>query len=345
MSHRLNRRDFLKLAGYLPLALAIPSSAQTLHSLPSFQAQNKNILIIVFDAFSAYHLPIYGYRRNTVPNISRLAERAVVYHNHYAGANYTTPATASLLTGTLPWSHRAFQFDKVTDSFTDKTLFRAFKNHYRVAYTHNSLANALLKQFSGNLDNYVPSDRLLLTTDGLIETLFGEDEDIASIAWTRAIKREEDRSTYSLFLSDLYERYMDRKIKSFKADFPRGIPNVKSHNFFILEDAIDWLQREIPGYPRPFLGYFHFMPPHAPYKTHKDFYGTFENDGYRPPAKPTDIFTDSSPSKKLRRDRSWYDEFILYLDREFGRLFDYFESSGVLEDTWVILTSDHGELF
>jgi len=346
MSSRLNRREFLKLAGFLPLGLAIPPAAKLFHPLPSLQNSKKNVIIIVFDAFSAYHLPIYGYARYTAPNITRLSERAVVYHNHYAGANFTTPATASLLTGALPWSHRALQYnDMVAESFTDKNLFRAFKNHYRVAYSHNSLANTLLKQFSNNIDDYIPSSKLLLTTDGFVDTFFEKDDDTAGVAWTRIIKRDEDRSTYSLFLSDLYERYMTDKIESFKALFPRGIPNVKSHNFFLLEDAVDWLQREIPNYPRPFLGYFHFMPPHAPYKTHKDFYGAFENDGFQPPAKPRDIFTDTSPNKKLLRDRSWYDEFILYLDREFGRLFDYFESSGILEDTWVVLTSDHGELF
>ena len=40
-----------------------------------------------------------------------------------------------------------------------------------------------------------------------------------------------------------------------------------------------------------------------------------------------------------------YDEFILYVDREFGRLFDYLESSGILDNTWIIMTSDHGEMF
>jgi Arylsulfatase A and related enzymes len=344
--NRLSRRDFLKFASVLPLGLAIPSVAKILHPLPFLQSRKKNVIVIVFDAFSAYHLPIYGYPRNTAPNISHLAERAVVYHNHYASANFTTPATASLLTGALPWSHRALHYyNTVTESFTDKNLFSAFQNYYRIGFSHNPLANTLLRQFSGNLDEFVPWNTLLLTTDGFVDTLFKRDEDIAGVAWTRAIKREEDRSTYLLFLSELYETYMEDKIKSFKPSFPRGLPNVKSHNFFLLEDAIDWVKRDLTRYPQPFLGYFHFMPPHAPYKTHKDFYETFADDGFRPPVKPEDFFTEFNPNKKLRRDRSWYDEFILYLDREFGRLFAHLESSGMLEDTWVVLTADHGELF
>jgi arylsulfatase A-like enzyme len=35
----------------------------------------------------------------------------------------------------------------------------------------------------------------------------------------------------------------------------------------------------------------------------------------------------------------------LYVDSEFGRLYQDLEKSGTLENTWVILTSDHGEMF
>jgi hypothetical protein len=52
----------------------------------------------------------------------------VVYHNHYAGGNYTTPGTASLLTGTLPWKHRAFQpGGNVDEAYVEKNIFSAFE--------------------------------------------------------------------------------------------------------------------------------------------------------------------------------------------------------------------------
>ena len=45
------------------------------------------------------------------------------------------------------------------------------------------------------------------------------------------------------------------------------------------------------------------------------------------------------------RDRLAYDEFILYVDREFARFYGALEASGLLENTWVVFTSDHGEMF
>jgi choline-sulfatase len=43
--------------------------------------------------------------------------------------------------------------------------------------------------------------------------------------------------------------------------------------------------------------------------------------------------------------RREYDEFILYVDSEFDRLFKYLEQEGLLDNTWVVVTSDHGEVF
>jgi choline-sulfatase len=91
------------------------------------------------------------------------------------------------------------------------------------------------------------------------------------------------------------------------------------------------------------MGYFHMLPPHAPYRTSQEFYNTFKDDNFQTIKKPIDIFgTDKEATLvKARRD---YDEFILYCDKEFGRLYDLLESSGTLDNTWLILTSDHGEM-
>jgi len=86
MKSRFNRRDFLKLAGALPLGLF----TSKLDKHFSLQSDKKNVVIVVFDAFSAYNMSLYGYPRETTPNITRLAERATVYHNHYATSNFTT---------------------------------------------------------------------------------------------------------------------------------------------------------------------------------------------------------------------------------------------------------------
>lgn len=345
MKRPLSRREFLQLAAIASFGLAtsrlalVPNDSQA-------PPETKNILIIVFDALSARNISLYGYPRETMPVLARLSERAVVYHNHFAAGSFTTPGTASLLTGTLPWTHRAFRYNgTVAEPFLSRNIFSAFPDHYRIAYSHNPLVNTLFDQFASDLNAYIPRERLFLTSDGLVERLYKDDEDIATLSWARTIKHKEGGYAYSLFLSHIYEHFRDRRIRNLKPLFPRGIPQIAGDNYFLLERATDWLRAQLKGLPQPFLGYFHFLPPHYPYKTHRDFFGKFENDGYKPPQKPEDPLTQRKSPENLLKWRTWYDEFILYVDREFGRLFNFLEESKLLENTWVIFTSDHGEMF
>jgi arylsulfatase A-like enzyme len=54
---------------------------------------------------------------------------------------------------------------------------------------------------------------------------------------------------------------------------------------------------------------------------------------------------ESKPERELIKKRRLYDEFILYVDYEFDRLYRGLEASGLLENTYLVLTSDHGEMF
>ncbi len=347
MKPRLNRRDFLKLAGLAPLSVAAPRVMQAFGIPQTTNAGQQNVLIVVFDAFSAYHISMYGYARQTTPNLARLAERAVVFHNHYAGGSFTTPGTASLLTGTLPWTHRAFQSKSVVaDPYVSRNFFSAFQDYYRIAYTHNGWANILLEQCAKELDELVPWKSLFLRSfSGFLQTFFGKDIDTASVSWTRNINIKAGYA-YSLFLSHLYEILEKNKAADIQAKFPRGIPSTGfADSEFILENAIDWIGNRLPVIPQPFMGYFHFLPPHGPFNTSHEFYNRFKNDGFVPVDKPEWVFTEGETREELLEMRIAYDEFILYVDKEFGRLFNYLEASGLLENTWVVFTTDHGELF
>lgn len=345
MKTQTTRRDFLKLTGALPVGFVTSQLLRKAGLNPLYQqGQKKNILVIVFDAFSAYNIPFYGYQRETTPNISKLAQRAIVYHNHYAGGNFTTPGTASLLTGVLPWTHRAFNPGGiVSDSFVSQNIFSAFPNHYRIAYTHNGWANILLEQFGEHITELIQREDLLLSSpDTLIPSMFKNDEDIATVSWIRAMKKKEEGHAYSLFLSQWFEQLEENRIKNLKPIYPRGLPSSAGSDF-LLETSVDRIMERLKAIEQPFLGYFHFLPPHDPYHTHHDFYNYFLDDKYTPIEKPIDIFA-KRVFHNLPQKRREYDEFILYCDREFARLYSFLESSGLLEDTWLILTSDHGEL-
>lgn len=344
MKKNLSRRDFLKISGALSMGAIGSPYLKLFPQEVAGASGKKNILIIVFDAFSARHISTYGYKRETTPNISRLAERAIVYHNHHSGGNFTTPGTASLLTGLLPWRHRAFAlYIPVLDSLADKSIFHSFQDYHRIAYSHNPAVVTLLNQFSSGLNQIIPLERFLLNSDETLKKLFTQDAETALVAWARTMKNT-DGHVYSLFLSSLYEKYQKEKFAPWAGQFPRGMPSVYENNYFTLEMVIDWLGNKASDFSRPFFGYFHFIPPHDPYGTRADFVDVFLDDGFKPAQKDDDADFYGGPSQdKMPEWRQRYDEFILYVDSEFGKLFDQLEKSGVLDDTWVILTSDHGE--
>jgi len=105
---KLNRRNFLKLAGLSSSLLLLPNlTTWALENLKKDNDGRPNIILLVFDAMSARNLSLYGYPRPTTPNLERFAEHATVYHSHYSNGNFTPAGTSSLLTGTYPWTHRA----------------------------------------------------------------------------------------------------------------------------------------------------------------------------------------------------------------------------------------------
>lgn len=347
MPSSFNRRDFLKLGGLLPAGLAAPSVGRLLHPGSLASGDRQNVIVVVFDAFSALNISLYGYSRDTMPNLARLASRAVVYHNHFAGSNFTTSGTASLLTGTRPWTHRALLPNgTVATRFVTRNMFTAFRDYYRLAYTHNGWAYTLLRQLERQMDELIPREKLLLASyDTFIESLFANDEDIATVSWARDMRIADEGFAYSLFLSHLYKVLQEGKIANLEPLFPRGIPTTGSDNGFLLEQAVDFLANTLKSVPKPFFAYFHFLPPHFPYHTSLEFYNHFRNDGYLPVEKPRDVFAPGRIGTSLLRQRTEYDEFILYVDQQFGRLYNELEASGLLDDSWIVFTSDHGEMF
>jgi arylsulfatase A-like enzyme len=344
----LTRRDLLKLLALLPaVSLRGPATRQR----PSVQQGDRhqpNILILVFDAFSAHHVQLYGYRRPTTPNLSRFADRAVVFHSHYAGGSFTTPGTASLLTGTYPWSHRAINLQgTVLDEFRERSVFRLLGDagYCRLAYSHNIVVSSLLDQFRADIDHFTLTQELCLQDPYISQWMFGNDFTPA-IQAEGLIRRRGDTSS-SLFLYEVYRlwmSYLERRRNARHRDlFPRGLPGIEDR-VFLLEDAINWTMRQLKALPQPFFAYLHFLPPHDPYHARKDFVGRFA-DGWAPAPKPTHPLSAGVTEEFLINARREYDEYIAYADAELGRLFDFMQVEGILDTTYVIVTSDHGELF
>ena len=167
---QISRRDFLKASVTLLASAALSGSSQKLDLVPERDSGKPNILIFVFDAMSARHLSLYGYARQTAPNLQKFAERASVYHNHYSAGNFTSSGTASMLTGLYPWTHRAINYrGMINRSLVDQNFFHLIGKEYtRFAFTQNLWADIFLNQFEKDLDVHLPPNSFSQFADSLV---------------------------------------------------------------------------------------------------------------------------------------------------------------------------------
>jgi arylsulfatase A-like enzyme len=109
---------------------------------------------------------------------------------------------------------------------------------------------------------------------------------------------------------------------------------------------------------RPFFLYLHYMDPHGPYrppKRHRKFSkGAVATDKefilQGDPNPIGDWLYKEEPDpgvtpSELQHLIDLYDDEIAYFDLRFGELLKSLRKSGLLEDTMVVLTADHGEEF
>ncbi|MBW2274270.1 MAG: sulfatase [Deltaproteobacteria bacterium] len=64
-----------------------------------------DIVLIVVDTLRSDHLPSYGYRRNTAPALSALADEGVLFERVIAPSSWTKTSMASMMTGLNPDGH------------------------------------------------------------------------------------------------------------------------------------------------------------------------------------------------------------------------------------------------
>ena len=339
---RLSRRDFLKLAAMAPAALAF---SQTIMPSP-LGTDSPNIIVLVFDAMSADNLSLYGYPRKTSPNFERLAQRSTVYHSHYSAGSFTTSGTASLLTGLYPWTHRAISINgQVAPAFAQKNIFSLFgKSYDRAGFGQNFLAELLLSEFRSGLDVHL-SPAAFSVRQQVAGTFFENDTPASYYAFDDFLFRSSS-SPRSLIFGLIERALFGFRLKSISTvGYSDNIPHTDYKIYYRLEDVFRGLMSQVNQFRRPFLAYFHLWSPHAPYIPSKQFEQLYKKDKWAPPKKPNHPLGDQVSFGIVQYQRQQYDAYVTNVDWEFGHFLDALETSGELDRTYLVVTSDHGEMF
>ncbi len=348
---QLSRRDFLKVASILTAgtfsALRTPS--------PKLDNSRPNIIIVLFDAMSAKHMSLYGYQRETTPELSRFVERCTVYNAHYSASNFTSSGTASMLTGMHPWKHRALTQGGIVRRevipYNPYTLLG--HDYYRLMFSQNFWPDRLVAQYYDDVDRFLPQTAFSMRGNTLVKSWVGKDRFLASIAFDEFLFPAQTDWTGSALLGYIYKSRVSHSIETQKIQpgYPNGLPEVEGYDIYMNEKIYQGVSTEILNLDvskRPYFAYFHLFSPHSPYKPGKRFAQLFKNDGFKLQPKVANpqfasLFTESN--EDMLHKCTAYDRQIAQVDAEFGNLIKQLEAGGVLDDSYIIVTADHGETF
>jgi arylsulfatase A-like enzyme len=343
----LSRRDFLKLISVIPASIAIKSLTS---STPSMQPDRPHVIVLVFDACSANNLSLYGYQRPTTPNLDQFAEKSTVFHRHYSTASFTVPGTASLLTSLYPWTHRALNLGgSIKAQYQEDQIFAALSgSHATVGWAQNTFADMFLYQAGHFLQNHIPIGSFNRTKEFIYSLpVFNKDAFLAFSSIEGNIFQRGQGVDGSLFLGPL-KRFLDlreRKLAETElgSDYADGLPD--SLELFTLSGLVDGAIKTLKELAAPSLVYLHFYPPHELYRPTYEFYEQFKT-GWQPINKAVHPLSQEKETYgSLKSTRILYDEYLASWDAELARLFEYFDQSGLREKSYILITSDHGQLF
>ena len=314
------RRSLAGLVGLL-IALAVLSSGRrairehlAVAALPAPPSQARNVLLIVWDTVRASSLSLHGYPRDTTPNLVRWARQGIHHELALSAAPWTFPSHTCFLSGQWPYQLNS-QWNHTLDASVPTLAEHLAKRGYQTA---GFVANVNYCGYETGLDRgFIHYEDYALTPRSLLSrTIAGN--------W---------------ILRNLVSRgdFRDHKWTRYQSRDARGITDA----------FLGWLGRRRQD--RPFFAFLNYFDAHDPYLPPAEYEGRF---GIRPTtARDYQFLVDLSQTKSnlavrdILMARDCYDDCIAFLDDQLGRLLDKLQGQGLLDNTLVIITSDHGESF
>jgi arylsulfatase A-like enzyme len=278
---------------------------RALAALPGADPGRPNVLFIVLDTVRAQSLSLYGYDRPTTPSLQRLAKHGVCFDRAMAPAPWTLPSHAMMFTG------RSLRETAVG-------IMAPYKAPYATLAEVLSARGYQTAGFVANTDFLCPAYGLHRGFSHY--EAYGRS--LGQVIQASALGQKLG-TDYAVLQYLGYHQLLGR----------RTAPGITG-------GFLNWLEGKSPE--RPYFAFLNYLDCHSPYIPESEAAGKFAP---RPPANPAVSRAVDYSAEEVVALRNAYDECILGLDREVGGLIDCLKAQGHLENTLVVITSDHGEHF
>jgi len=281
------------------------------------------VVFLLFDSLNRHALTCYEPGAPRTPNFERLAQRAVVFDRHFVGSLPCLPARRDIQTGRLNFLHRGWgPLEPFDHSLAD--ILRGSGVYTHLVTDHYHYFEDGGAGFHGRYNSW--------------EFIRGQEKDkwrpaIAPNVAGYAERFHERQHDFSPDINSKLPYYVNREYLEARGDFPLAQCFASGNAF--LDDhhaAADWLL------------HLECFDPHEPFFAPERFLRD------HPEALGGKIFDWPSYGRSdvdaglLKHLRGNYHALVGACDHYLGTLLDTFDRHDLWQDTWIILSTDHGLL-
>lgn len=274
----------------------------------AFEGDRPHVGLIVMDTARAAQFSCYGYPLPTSPRIDRLAHEGLLCANAFSASNWTTPGHISMFTGKYPPQHKNDGHAFMPDEMLSLTEVLREHGYFCLALYNNFLAGRDVNLVQG----------------------FDRSVGVFTDTWPYPAP---------------YRLWGKLRIRDQGA----------AVTFAMALRACEWVRKR-GGHV--FL-YVNVLEPHGPYEAHEPYFSELTKTidrskvqryqpierlrrGFNVMACDTTLFAGFT-AEEYAYLWGFYDSEIAYLDEQIGLFADGLEERGSLDETLLVLTSDHGE--
>jgi arylsulfatase A-like enzyme len=324
--------------------------------------QPKNVLFIMADQLRADHLACYGHPFIRTPNIDALAKRGVRFDRAFVNSGVCGPSRMSYYTGRYPSTHGA-TWNRVPLSVGEVTMGEYLRASGRklvlAGKTHVMVDHAGLERL--NLDGGSELGRLL-SSGGFeeIDRYDGHHEPGEESGYPAYLRRHGYVSDDPWTDFVISAKGPDGKPVSGwhmrNAQYPSLVADEHSETAYMTDQALRFMQHQGD---QPWVMHLSYVKPHWPYIAPEPYHAMYTPDQCLPVVRNEAEQDNAHPvlaayrqheesisfsmDECIRTVRPAYQGLITQLDDHLGRLFDYMESAGLMDNTLIVFTADHGD--
>lgn len=283
----------------------------------------KRVFLITVDALRADHVGCIG-GGDLTPNIDKMAENGLLFTRAFANGPGTNQSFPALMTSTYFLMHDGFHLSPRYDTLAEVLQ----RNGFKTAGFHSNPFISKTFGWDRGFDEYYDFMDELKAPSAFITRTQGAGLRNHIVRFLATHFGGNQTSWMRQFLKNAYYRLSELEIPYLEG---------KELN----KQVFNWINRNLD---KKFFLWIHYMDPHYPYIPPEEFRDNFSN---RKEAFEFSMSIDMNKisDEKMEILKALYKGEVRYTDFCIGELVEFLKKRGLIENSIIFITADHGESF